>query len=193
MSHARIILKAEAKGRNWGELLGRDWRDDWQAMLGGAQRRGHMHHREAHQRSRAGQTTRRCVGQPRRPWRDNGEGIARTEEEENRSRNQTHVCAATTSVLLSQIGLIAFKLCVYRGLHDCCLTTKKQFGQLGDSEQCCGLGKDHLTRAPPRISHTHSLSHTHTTHRNTSAATPSTLQNRPICASRRREISHPNR
>ena len=34
MSHARIILKAEAKGRNWGELLGRDWRDDWQAMLG---------------------------------------------------------------------------------------------------------------------------------------------------------------
>ena len=46
---------------------------------------------------------------------------------------------------------------------DCCLTTKKQFGQLGDSEQCCGLGKDHLTRAPPRISHTHSLSHTHNT------------------------------
>ena len=41
---------------------------------------------------------------------------------------------------------------------DCCLTTKKQFGQLGDSEQCCGLGKDHLTRAPPRISHTHSRS-----------------------------------
>ena len=32
------ILKAEAKGRNWGELLGRDWRDDWQAMLGGANR-----------------------------------------------------------------------------------------------------------------------------------------------------------
>ena len=46
---------------------------------------------------------------------------------------------------------------------DCCLTTKKQFGQLGDSEQCCGLGKDHLTRAPPRISHTHSLSHTQNT------------------------------
>ena len=46
---------------------------------------------------------------------------------------------------------------------DCCLTTKKQFGQLGDSEQCCGLGKDHLTRAPPRISHTHSLTHTHNT------------------------------
>jgi len=32
------ILKAEAKGRNWGELIGRDWRDDWQAMLGGANR-----------------------------------------------------------------------------------------------------------------------------------------------------------
>jgi len=43
-----------------------------------------------------------------------------------------------TSVLLSQIGLIACKWCVYRGLHDCCLTTKKQFGQLGDSELCCG-------------------------------------------------------
>ena len=43
-----------------------------------------------------------------------------------------------TSVLLSQIGLISCKWCVYRGLHDCCLTTKKQFGQLGDSEQCCG-------------------------------------------------------
>ena len=98
-----------------------------------------------------------------------------------------------TSVLLSQIGLIACKWCVYRGLHDCCLTTKKQFGQLGDSEQCCGLGKDHLTRAPPSNSHTHSHTHTHTTHRNTSPATPSTLQNRPICASRRREISHPNR
>jgi hypothetical protein len=35
-------------------------------------------------------------------------------------------------------GLIACKWCVYRGLHDCCLTTKKQFGQLGDSEKCCG-------------------------------------------------------
>ena len=34
MSHARVILKTEAKGRNWGEVLGRDWRDDWQAMLG---------------------------------------------------------------------------------------------------------------------------------------------------------------
>ena len=32
------FLKAEAKGRNWGELIGRDWRDDWQAMLGGANR-----------------------------------------------------------------------------------------------------------------------------------------------------------
>ena len=73
-----------------------------------------------------------------------------------------------TSVLLSQIGLIACKWCVYRGLHDCCLTTKKQFGQLGDSEQCCGLGKDHLTRAPPRNSHTHSHTHTYTKHRNTS-------------------------
>ena len=68
------------------------------------------------------------------------------------------------SVLLSQIGLIACKWCVYCGLHDCCLTTKKQFGQLGDSEQCCGLGKDHLTRAPPRSSHTHSHTHTHTQH-----------------------------
>ena len=73
-----------------------------------------------------------------------------------------------TSVLLSQIGLIACKWCVYCGLHDCCLTTKKQFGQLGDSEQCCGLGKDHLTRAPPRNSHTHSHTHTYTKHRNTS-------------------------
>ena len=99
-----------------------------------------------------------------------------------------------TSVLLSQIGLIACKWCVYRGLHDCCLTTKKQFGQLGDSElPVLRLDKDHLARAPPRISHTHSHAHTHTTHRNTSPATPSTLQNRPICASRRREISHPNR
>ena len=64
---------------------------------------------------------------------------------------------------------------------------------LGWSAGSARVGRDHLTRAPPRISHTHSLSHTHTTHRNTSAATPSTLQNRPICASRRREISHPNR
>jgi hypothetical protein len=57
------ILKAEEKGRNWVELLGRDWRDDWQAMLGGAQRRGHRHHREEHQRSRDGQTTRRRTEQ----------------------------------------------------------------------------------------------------------------------------------
>ena len=57
-----------------------------------------------------------------------------------------------TSVLLSQIGLIACKWCVYRGLHDCCLTTKKQFGQLGDSEQCCALSTQF----------THPLTHTHT-------------------------------
>ena len=101
---------------------------------------------------------------------------------------------ADASVLLSQIGLIACKWCVYRGLHDCCLTTKKQFGQLGDSElPVLQLGKDHLARTPPPISHTHSHAHTHTPHRNTSPATPSALQNRPICASRRREISHPNR
>ena len=40
-----------------------------------------------------------------------------------------------TSVLLSQIGLIACKWCVYRGLHDCCLTTKKQSGQLGERRE----------------------------------------------------------
>jgi len=57
-----------------------------------------------------------------------------------------------TSVLLSQIGLIACKWCVYCGLHDCCLTTKKQFGQLGDSEQCCALSTQF----------THPLTHTHT-------------------------------
>ena len=59
-----------------------------------------------------------------------------------------------TSVLLSQIGLIACKWCVYRGLHDCCLTTKNQFGQLGDSEQCCALSTQF----------THPLTHTHTQH-----------------------------
>jgi hypothetical protein len=133
-----------------------------------------------------------------------------------------------TSVLLSQIGLIACKWCVYCGLHDCCLTTKKQFGQLGDSEQCCALstqfthplthththntqeykpGDTKYSAKPVRIIslvriisrtrlhafHTPTHTQTHTTHRNTSPATPSTLQNRPICASRRREISHPNR
>ena len=35
---------------------------------------------------------------------------------------------------------------------DCCLTTKKQFGQLGDSEQCCALSTQF----------THPLTHTHT-------------------------------
>ena len=178
------ILKAEAKGRNWGELLGRDWRDDWQAMLGGAQRRGHMHHREAHQRSRAGQTTRRCVGQRRRPWRDNGEGIARTEEEENRSRNQTHVCAASNE-------RPAFSNRSHRLQVVCVLRPARL---LFDHEKAVWpTGRLRTVLRLVHAVHTPTLSHTHTTHRNTSPATPSTLQNRPICASRRREISHPNR
>ena len=151
-------LKAEAKGRNWGELLGLDWRDDWQAMLGGAQRRGHRHHREAHQRSRAGQTTRRRE----RPAFS------------NRSHRLQVVCVSRPARLLFDYEKAVWPT-----------------GRLRTA--VLRLGKDHLTRAPPRISHTHSHTHTHTTHRNTSPATPSTLQTRPICASRRREISHPNR
>ena len=190
------ILKAEAKGRNWGELLGRDWRDEWQAMLGGAQRRGHRHHREAHKRSRDGQPTRRRMEQRRRPWRDNGEGIARTEEEENRSRNQTHVCAASNERHgFSNRSHRLQVVCVSRPARLLFDHEKAVWptGRLTNPYPVLRLGKDHLTRAPPRISHTLSLTHTHTTHRNTSPATPSTLQNRPICASRRREISHPNR
>jgi len=65
---------------------------------------------------------------------------AQKKKKTDRAIRLTYVRQAT-SVLLSQIGLIACKWCVYRGLHDCCLTTKKQFGQLGDSQiltQCCG-------------------------------------------------------
>jgi len=58
---------------------------------------------------------------------------AQKKKKTDRAIRPTYVRQAT-SVLLSQIGLIACKWCVYRGLHDCCLTTKKQFGQLGDSE-----------------------------------------------------------
>ena len=74
-----------------------------------------------------------------------------------------------TSVLLSQIGLIACKWCVYRGLHDCCLTTKKQFGQLGDSElQCCGWVRI-ISRARLHVFHTPTHTHTHTPHTGTQA------------------------
>ena len=147
---------------------------------------------------RCGQTTRRCVGQPRRSWRDNGEGIARTKEEENRSRNQTHVCTASNErPAFSNRSHHLQVVCVSRPAR-LLFDYEKAVWPTGRLRTAVlRLGKKHLTRAPPRISlthsHTHTHTHTHTTHRNTSPATPSTLQNRPICASRRREISHPNR
>ena len=32
--HAKAVLRAEARGRNWGGLMGASWRDDHQEMLG---------------------------------------------------------------------------------------------------------------------------------------------------------------
>jgi hypothetical protein len=32
--HAKAILRAESRGRNWGGLMGASWRDDHQEMLG---------------------------------------------------------------------------------------------------------------------------------------------------------------
>jgi len=64
---------------------------------------------------------------------------AQKKKKTDRAIRLTSVLQATRA-LLSPICLISCKWCVYRGLHDCCLTTKKQFGQLGDSEQCCGCG-----------------------------------------------------
>ena len=136
------ILKAEAKGRNWGELLGRDWRDDWQAMLGsGVHKDAVTGIIEKHIKDPA------LVKRLADAWDsavDLGVTTAKASPAQKKKKTDRAIRLTSvrqaTSVLLSQIGLIACKWCVYRGLHDCCLTTKKQFGQLGDSELCAAAG-----------------------------------------------------